>query len=470
MRAKYASNPALSQAGKAKKCSHCGQVGHNRKTCPELTGEDAAASQQADPEIKEVLDKLEARDASRTCSVCGQVGHNRRSCPEAAKPAQEVPPKLIVIEEETDEETSSSDEAETVPGEQQGGDSNQSYAPAYSENLATGGGRTATQPEAGPKGQVSLSQMQSRPSGGVSRQVLRPLPGSDMSLSSDGTIVFPLPLRQEQCVTQAAGAVLRAWGDGIRRQSLELLLPQSNSVADVGWPGGIRQQFRAVLPMVEGLLLRLKRTSGLEGRITAELIDESDCVGAWQSEKLAAVVFPTADSLPAVQRIDDALSGERLVMMINPQWQPQGQIVSDFGFGRSRRAAERFVNSLEEVYYLRRVRVLGDEIRVLRCYPGRWQVHFTSSGTQEPQLLSLEDDKPTYERLLELLRGVRGSQASKPWLDRVLSTSSFDRRGSYSEGSGDRGVEVEAADVDAAELQGDVERDIVTGEVIEIES
>jgi hypothetical protein len=43
-------------------------------------------------------------------------------------------------------------------------------------------------------------------------------------------------------------AVLRAWDDGIRRQAVELLLPQADPNADGGWPGGIRQQFRQVLP------------------------------------------------------------------------------------------------------------------------------------------------------------------------------------------------------------------------------
>ncbi len=34
-----------------------------------------------------------------------------------------------------------------------------------------------------------------------------------------------LPKGPEQVVDQALGAVQRAWADGIRRQSLELLLP-----------------------------------------------------------------------------------------------------------------------------------------------------------------------------------------------------------------------------------------------------
>ena len=176
------------------------------------------------------------------------------------------------------------------------------------------------------------------------------------------------------------------------------------------------------------------------------------CAAAWQSERLGAVLFPTADTLPDLRKIDDALrcapdlllwslrvqrwytpllstraldmhcwcpcvcpatsvalrlcirSGERLTLMINPQWQPQGQVISggraggtrsdaedsssvqgkpllhksvptlctalrsksrmldctgsclapaDFGFGKARKAAERFIAAFDEVYYLR---------------------------------------------------------------------------------------------------------------------
>lgn len=54
----------------------------------------------------------------------------------------------------------------------------------------------------------------------------------------------------------------------------------------------------------------------------------SAAAGAWQSERLAAVLFPTADTLPAVRRIENALSGQRLVLVVNPQWQVEGQIIS----------------------------------------------------------------------------------------------------------------------------------------------
>ena len=504
MRERYASNPSMRQVGRPKKCSHCGELGHNRKKCPQLIkaiGLDNRVGKEE--QLDEIIGKLDPRDRKsasnkRMCGVCGQLGHNKRSCPEfAARQAMsssQKSAKVIIIEEEEEEEKIDELEeqlnakVEVKEKKQQlplaGNAMNNSSTttvsvPSSQEMLIKGSmngevsdndetEKTAVQTnnapqKAAPRFTSGPSSVARRPSTSSEKtmnmapqilppQVLRTLPGSDLALTEDGALVFPLPSNPEQCVAQAEGAVLRAWGDGIRRQSLELLLPQSGQDAGDAWPGGIRQQFRAALPMLESLLLRLKRAEGLEGRITAEWLDEGDCVGAWQSERLAAVVFPTADTLPSVRRIDDALSGKRLVLVVNSQWQPQGQIVSDFGFGRSRRSAERYIASLEEVYYLRRIRVLGDEVRVLRCYPAQWQVHYVRSAG-ETELVAVEQEKPTYQRLLELLQGVRDSRASKSWLDRALDKRFYDDIGAYSEGS-------------PRDEEEGIIRDIITGEII----
>ncbi|GAB4819753.1 hypothetical protein N2152v2_006799 [Parachlorella kessleri] len=241
--------------------------------------------------------------------------------------------------------------------------------------------------------------------------------GSGMRLDPDGGLVFPLPRRQADCMQQASQAVLRAWEDGIRWQCLELPLPLNNAPAEGGWPGGIRQQYRVALPTLEGLLRRLKAYPGLEGRITAEWLDQSDCVGAWQSEKLAAVLFPTADTLPALRQIENALSGQRLMLVVNPQWQVEGQVISDFGFGQARRRAEQFVSLFEDIYCLRRARVRGEEVRILKCYPGAWQVYYIRNG-DEPLLLACEDTKPCYQRLEELMAPILARKAN--WLQQWL--------------------------------------------------
>ena len=65
-------------------------------------------------------------------------------------------------------------------------------------------------------------------------------------------------------------------------------------------PGGVRQQFKAVLPMVESILQGLKGTPELQGPLQASIWDQGDAVGAWLGDKLVAVVFPTPETLPQV--------------------------------------------------------------------------------------------------------------------------------------------------------------------------
>ena len=69
----------------------------------------------------------------------------------------------------------------------------------------------------------------------------------------------------------------------------------------------------------------------MQGRMGAEWMDETDCVGSWQNERLAAVMFPTADTLTQVRQLARVKGPHRLMLLINPQWQTGGQIVSDFG-------------------------------------------------------------------------------------------------------------------------------------------
>lgn len=211
--------------------------------------------------------------------------------------------------------------------------------------------------------------------------------------------------------------------------------------------------------MIEDLLKQLKQRESLEGRITAEWLDETDCVAAWQSEKLTAVLFPTGDTVSDLQRLDDALSGTRLVLAVNTQWQARGQVISDFGVGVKRRKAEEFVDSFEETYHLSRVGVFGDDIRVLRAYPGPWQVYYLGARDRKPVLLACDKVKPTYQRLLELVKAIPGSRAGKNWLDRALTAGSFDTVGSY-DGDGDG---VGSVDSD----RNGMVKDIVTGESID---
>ena len=69
----------------------------------------------------------------------------------------------------------------------------------------------------------------------------------------------------------------------------------------------------------------------MQGKLGVRWLDETDCVGAWESDAMAAVVLPTANTLPQLRDMAAAGGGRRLLLVVNPQWQMDGQIVSDFG-------------------------------------------------------------------------------------------------------------------------------------------
>lgn len=51
-------------------------------------------------------------------------------------------------------------------------------------------------------------------------------------------------------------------------------------------------------------------------------------------------------------------------------------------FGKGRADAEKFLGALQDVYCLERVRIMGDDLRLLKCYPGSWQVTALPSVTE----------------------------------------------------------------------------------------
>ena len=70
-----------------RRCSYCGGVGHNRRTCPELKKNHPEHVERRE---KYLAERKRARDeykaargitTSRRCSFCGEAGHNRKTCP-----------------------------------------------------------------------------------------------------------------------------------------------------------------------------------------------------------------------------------------------------------------------------------------------------------------------------------------------------------------------------------------------------
>ncbi len=74
----------------SRKCSLCGERGHNVRTCPikckPCTDEASPSEKNVAKELSLILD---TKKASRKCSLCGERGHNMRTCPIKCKPCSD---------------------------------------------------------------------------------------------------------------------------------------------------------------------------------------------------------------------------------------------------------------------------------------------------------------------------------------------------------------------------------------------
>lgn len=187
----------------------------------------------------------------------------------------------------------------------------------------------------------------------------------------------------------------------------------------------------------------------------------ADAVCAYDSPKLACVVFPTPETLKQLDALaasKDKIKGG-LTIIVNPQWSLKkgSQLISDFGIGPWRVANEAKAASFERAFCLRSARIRGDEARVwfsraaeLDFRAGRfaaaaaaaereeagvpslepkgpWNVFLvTAAGSMKSssRLISSGDSEPSYSELEALLRD-KGNVATKGWLERAQSEARF---------------------------------------------
>lgn len=97
--------------------------------------------------------------------------------------------------------------------------------------------------------------------------------------------------------------------------------------------------------------------------------------------------------------------------------------------------------------------MFGDDVRILRSYPGQWQVHYVppppereGARVQPPVLLACEDGKPTFQRLIELLKKVPGSRWAAGWEMELVHMAAERRSRGRSRGAqqGSRGAQQRA--------------------------
>eukprot|EP00887_Chlorella_sp_A99_P004591 scaffold4.g4591.t1 len=144
--------------------------------------------------------------------------------------------------------------------------------------------------------------------------------------------------------------------------------------------------------MVEELLRQLKQLPALEGPLAARILDDGDAVAAWEGAGLAAVLFPTAETLGEVRRIAEARRRGGVRWKAPERCSARLRLrVSDFGiFPWQRKAAEDLIGSFAE-----------------------------------SECVAQLAERPSYKELESLLRAVPWSMGAKPLAERLKYEAQF---------------------------------------------
>lgn len=186
--------------------------------------------------------------------------------------------------------------------------------------------------------------------------------------SPSKSTLAPLPQTCAEQVSQCAEIVRHAAspeGGSHKRQRVTLLLPINNrrneftSVEADDYGQNDADIYKAAM-VTASALIRLIEPDG--GEMFAKRVDtDNDPVGVLQNAKgsVRALVIPNAQDLNVLR--DLAALGDanrtQITLLVNPQWNEQGQVVSDFGLGPWRKRAMDFLGTFLDVYSLTESRI-----------------------------------------------------------------------------------------------------------------
>ena len=234
-----------------------------------------------------------------------------------------------------------------------------------------------------------------------------------------------LPITPVQMTDQAAVAVSAALSAGILRQQIDFLLPinekekRFTATEPDDYPCSLQREFDVVAALTTALLQRVLGDSNVQ--IVAKRLDEGGVEGEpcavlypAETKSIAAVVYPTADRLNQIKAL--AKDTSRPLLLVNPQWREEGQVISDFGIGPWKKAALDFLSQFNPTYFLKEKRIgspgtingvtgtrftSGGVLRVLR----QWETEespyevYAMSANGSSQLLGKKDYEPKYQEL-----------------------------------------------------------------------
>jgi hypothetical protein len=181
----------------------------------------------------------------------------------------------------------------------------------------------------------------------------------------------------------------KASQDGIKRHSIQMLLPIIGATELDDWPGGARQMMEAASPLVMDILklqpVSKKSEEENDGQrqttsmnILESVIDQADGVRALfaqandAKDDCCSILLPSGDTVMKLKEIDAQVGEKRNMILVNSQWRRK----TDFGmaFFGGREEKIHFVEQFVPTFHCSNSMIEGEIVRILRTYPGPWRV------------------------------------------------------------------------------------------------
>jgi hypothetical protein len=176
--------------------------------------------------------------------------------------------------------------------------------------------------------------------------------------------VLKTPESVAKMMKEAAMGVANARQDKILLGRIDIPLPVTGGTELDDWPGGIKQKFSTLLPMLSETMRALNFTSIAMNERAYVDNQKDDAVGIWDDNGYTLISFPTPDSIPYIQQLLEG-TVQSIVVMVNHQI---------FLNSLSKQQSKDFLNRAEVCYMLESLNMKGPNampIRglIYRCYP-----------------------------------------------------------------------------------------------------
>jgi hypothetical protein len=218
--------------------------------------------------------------------------------------------------------------------------------------------------------------------------------------SSPTSIVPPrFPTSVEDQIRQATEAICAAEADGFTRHNVRLLLPLIGATELDDWPGGVPQQRDAASPLVSDVLRQIERKREGEAGASSLTVQESYMEGDNDGVRVilgqstvqakndaCAVLLPSAEVVSQIQNLDTQVGLKRNMILVNAQYRRLSDFGNALGGFFTREKNNKQVAYLEETFLPTFIctsfMVEGEQIRILRSYPGPWRVFKLEMGEE----------------------------------------------------------------------------------------